>query len=104
MYELFAAVWTAVVLGQNLVGLITQEVAAMGTCIVALKLTTQLLPLLGYLRSVPIGFDKEDQRHDDGKGIKQDIPNTPAASGDAQRNGDHRDKSCQRAEGVELPL
>ena len=47
MYELFAAVWTAVVLGQNLVGLITQEVAAMGTCIVALKLTTQLLPLLG---------------------------------------------------------
>ena len=47
MYELFAAVRTAVVLSQNLVGLITQEVTAMRTCIVALKLAVQLLPLLG---------------------------------------------------------
>ena len=48
MYELFAAVRTTVVLGQNLVGLITQEVTAMGTCIVALELAAQHLPLLGH--------------------------------------------------------
>ena len=70
MYELFPAVRATAVLYQNIVGLVTHEMLAMGADIIVLELAVQLLPLLGYFRSIPIGFDKEDQRHDDGKGIK----------------------------------
>jgi hypothetical protein len=91
MYELFPAKCTVAVLYQNIVGLVTHEMLAIGADIIVLELTVQLLPTQRYLRGIPVGLDEEDERHDDGYAIEKDVPLAPAARGDTQSNGNHRD-------------
>ena len=59
LYELFFAVRTTAILGQNIVGLVTHEMPAMRADVIALELLAQILPLLRQLRGISVGFDKE---------------------------------------------
>ena len=59
MYELCAAVRTLLVLGQNIVWLTTQVMSTMGTSIIVLELTVQVVTLLRQFGGILIGFHKE---------------------------------------------
>ena len=104
MYELHAAVRTLAVLGQNVVGLVTQKTTTVGTYIVVLELMAEFLALLRNLGRIPVCLDEENNRGNDGDSIESDVPYASAASGDTQGNGHHRDESCRRAERIELAL